>query len=369
MHTAAVHRCLHQSPDGFDVVVVAPRGDGQEETYPPLRDIGRVDYGAPGFTASGERSAAEVLRVYLSRTLACVLLADLPREGTPDLFVSGTHFIPDVFPALAKSFGARKSKRAAYVFHLIRDAERASSLRTWLAEKQEALCLAALRRWFEKIVVINEQTRSRLVELGFDRERIFLTRCPVDVPEVSPRSLGAKDVSVAFCGRLVAQKGVFDFLAVCERLQREDPSFSAVMIGPGPEKAALEKAIREKGLRVRLTGFVSDEEKVDLLARAKLFVFPSYEEGWGIVISEALALGTPVLAYALDIYREIFGPLVHTSPIGDAGALADAASALLRRYREDPTAYVRDQERGLAFAESLSPSRVAEGELAFFRAD
>ena len=202
------------------------------------------------------------------------------------------------------------------MFHLIQDAERKSSLRTWLAVKQEALCLAAIRRWFEKIIVINEPTRSRLVELGFDHRRIYLTRCPVDVPAVRPRSLPEKDVSVVFCGRLVAQKGIFDFLQVCERLQREDPTFSAVMIGPGPERAALEAAIRERGLRVRLTGFVSDEEKADLVARSRLFVFPSYEEGWGIVISEAFALGTPVLAYGLDIYRGIFGALVRVAHRG-----------------------------------------------------
>jgi glycosyltransferase involved in cell wall biosynthesis len=368
VHTAAVYRWIHQEPTGFDVVVVAPGNDGQEEAYPTLRDVGRVRYRAPSFPAASNVSTATVLRIYLLRTMACVLLAKLPRSGTRDLYVSSTHFIPDVLPAAAMSLLKPESTRAAYVFHLIKDAERAPALRTWLASRQEALCLAVIRRWFEKVFVINEHTRHRLIELGFQPDRIHLTRCVVDVPgDVAPRQLCEKAVSIVFCGRLVKQKGVFDFLKVCERLQREDPNFSAVMIGSGPEQAAIEEEIREKTLRVRLTGFISEREKANLVASAKLFVFPSYEEGWGMVISEAFALGTPVLAYALDIYRDIFSSLVQVSPLGDAAALAEKASTILTGYARDPALYAREQENYLAFAQQLSAPHVATGELAFLR--
>jgi glycosyltransferase involved in cell wall biosynthesis len=366
VHTAAVHRWMHQQPTGFDVVVVAPGNDGQDEAYPTLRDVGRVRYPAPSFAAAKEMSTASVLRIYASRAVACVLLAKLPRSGPRDLFVSSTHFIPDVFPAAAMSLLTPKSTRAAYVFHLIGDVDRAPGLRTWLAGRQEAVCLEIIRRWFEKIFVINEHTRLRLIELGFQPARVHLTRCVVDVPsDVASRPLADKDLSIVFCGRLVKQKGVFDFLKVCERLQREDPKFSAVMIGSGPEQPAIEREIRARNLRVRLTGFVSEHEKANLVASARLFVFPSYEEGWGIVISEAFALGTPVLAYGLDIYREIFGSLVQVSPLGDPAALAERASTILAGYARDPALYAREQAADLAFARELSPQRIATGELAF----
>ena len=370
VHTSAVHRWIHQDPTGFEVVVIAPANDGQDEAYPTLSDVGRIRYRAPRFAAAKEVSTGSVLRIYLSRAMACVALARLPRPGPHDLFVSTTHFIPDVFPAAAMSLLKPGSTRAVYVFHLIQDAERAPSLRTWLAGKQEAMCLAVIRRCFEKIFVINEHTRERLLELGFKADRIHLTRCVVDVPaSVALRPHPEKDVTVVFCGRLVKQKGVFDFLETCVRLQDEDPSFSAVMIGSGPEQPAIEKKIRDKKLNVRLTGFVSEDEKANLMASAKLFVFPSYEEGWGMVISESLALGTPVLAYGLDIYREIFGSLVHVSPVGDPAAMAEQASTLLARYARDPAMYAREQESGSAFAKTLSAEHIATGELAFLRLD
>jgi glycosyltransferase involved in cell wall biosynthesis len=370
VHTSAVHRWIHQEPTGFDVVVVAPANDGQDEAYPTLRDVGRIRYRAPRFAAAKEVSTASVLRIYLSRAIACVARAKLPPAGPRDLFVSTTHFIPDVFPAAAMSLLKPSSTRAVYVFHLIQDAERAPSVRTWLAGRQEAMCLAVIRRYFEKIFVINEHTRERLLELGFKADRVHLTRCVVDVPgSIALRPLANKDVTVVFCGRMVKQKGVFDFLKVCKRLQAEDPTFSAVMIGSGPEQPAIEREIAEQKLNVRLTGFVSENEKASFMASAKLFVFPSYEEGWGMVISESLALGTPVLAYGLDIYREIFGSLVHVSPIGDAVAMAQQASAILSAYAVDPALYAREQERGSTFAKTLSAEHIATDELAFLRLD
>jgi len=85
--------------------------------------------------------------------------------------------------------------------------------------------------------------------------------------------------------------------------------------------------IREKGIAallheaegrfadIRYLGYVTDEEKYDLLSRCHCFVFPSRAEGFGLPPLEAVSYGKPVLVSDLPIFREILGTEVHTFPL------------------------------------------------------
>lgn len=85
--------------------------------------------------------------------------------------------------------------------------------------------------------------------------------------------------------------------------------------------------IREKGIAALLheaegrfadlhyLGYVTDEEKYDLLSRCHCFVFPSRAEGFGLPPLEAVSYGKPVLVSDLPIFREILGTEVHTFPL------------------------------------------------------
>ncbi len=70
--------------------------------------------------------------------------------------------------------------------------------------------------------------------------------------------------------------------------------------------------------RVRFLGYVSDEEKAELLARATAFVFPSTYEGFGIPALEALSLGVPTVVSDIGALREV---------VGDAAVLVDPLDA------------------------------------------
>jgi glycosyltransferase involved in cell wall biosynthesis len=54
-------------------------------------------------------------------------------------------------------------------------------------------------------------------------------------------------------------------------------------------------------------GIVSEEEKLQLYSRAKVFIFPSIFEGFGIALTEALAAGLSVVAWKLPVFEERFG--------------------------------------------------------------
>jgi glycosyltransferase involved in cell wall biosynthesis len=83
------------------------------------------------------------------------------------------------------------------------------------------------------------------------------------------------------------------------------------------------------GGRVIEAGFVPDEEMPAYFSLADLYVSPSLLEGFGLPIAEALACGTPAVAFDAGSVGEVIGPGGALVPAGDAASLANAAAALL----------------------------------------
>jgi glycosyltransferase involved in cell wall biosynthesis len=81
--------------------------------------------------------------------------------------------------------------------------------------------------------------------------------------------------------------------------------------------------------RVRRLGFVSDEQRGDLLAGAAVLAYPSVYEGFGLPPVEAMAAGTPVVATAAGALPEVLGDAAELVPVGDVDALAAALARVL----------------------------------------
>lgn len=98
-------------------------------------------------------------------------------------------------------------------------------------------------------------------------------------------------------GRLVYEKGTDLLVEAVPRVLEEVPAACFVIGGSGPMAARLENRVQELGLagRVRLTGFLSYEQRDRLYMVADCTVFPSRYEPFGIVALEAMAAGTPVV--------------------------------------------------------------------------
>jgi glycosyltransferase involved in cell wall biosynthesis len=140
------------------------------------------------------------------------------------------------------------------------------------------------------------------------------------------------------------------------------------MIGVGPELERLRADIAAQGLPIELAGYVDEATKFDILSRSKLFVFPSVEEGWGIAVAEALAVGTPVVAYDLPVYRSVFGEQLHPVPLKDVGNLVHVVERLLNKYETSPTGYQEEQKRIAAYADQFRVEHVAAKEYDFIGA-
>jgi glycosyltransferase involved in cell wall biosynthesis len=133
------------------------------------------------------------------------------------------------------------------------------------------------------------------------------------------------------------------------------------MVGAGPEQAPAAGLAARLGVSdaVDWRGFVSEDEKRQILSESRLFLAPSYEEGWGISVCEALASGVPVVAYRLPVLDELFDSAYLGAAPGDTDGLAQLATRVLT----DETVAGELAERGVATAQRYDVDRVANAEL------
>ncbi len=144
-----------------------------------------------------------------------------------------------------------------------------------------------------------------VVPNGLD-PRKFAERHPDRIAVRKKFGVGDSEKLILFVGRLTHQKG-------CEYLIRALPSIAKyqdaklVIVGDGYQRGELEHEAFSggEGWRIRFTGFIPDNEVVDLMLSADVMAVPSVYEPFGVVALEAMAAGIPVVASNIDGLGEI----------------------------------------------------------------
>jgi glycosyltransferase involved in cell wall biosynthesis len=118
------------------------------------------------------------------------------------------------------------------------------------------------------------------------------------VPEASAARVGFP--FAVFVGRHIPDKRITALPAAVVEARHVVPDLHAVVVGSGPETAALRQRVHSLGLDdvFRVAGRVSDDELEVLLRTASVLVNPSAREGFGLVIAEAAAHATPSVVVA-----------------------------------------------------------------------
>ena len=160
-------------------------------------------------------------------------------------------------------------------------------------------------------------------------------------------------------GYLIERKGIRDLIAALGLLRREGRTVHLALAGDGPLRATLEAQAAEEGVAdtVHFLGRVPHARVLSLMARAQLVALPSWDEAFGLVYTEAMAQGTPVLA-SLGEGPEDFirnGVSGYLAPVREPAALAGIIAGVL----DDPAKAAAIGEAGRAAALELSWERNA----------
>jgi phosphatidylinositol alpha-mannosyltransferase len=115
---------------------------------------------------------------------------------------------------------------------------------------------------------------------------------------VSKKRLDEEKPTILFIGRLEGRKGVKYLLNAFQLFAQENPNSKLVIAGDGPAREKLELLAEDLKIpNVSFLGYVSEELKMELLAKADLLCSPAlFGESFGIVLLEAMATGTVCIA-------------------------------------------------------------------------
>jgi len=199
-------------------------------------------------------------------------------------------------------------------------------------------------RLSHRVIAVSKHTADHLIEVeGAPREKVHAVLNGIDFDRAKlsgtdarervRREFGAENAHLlVVIARLHPEKGhSYLFQALPEIRRRAHKPVRLIVAGAGPFDAAYREEVRALGCDdiVSFAGFRKDS--ADLMAAADLVVLPSVAEAFGLVLTEALYLGTPVVATRVGGIPEIVddgadGLLV---PPGNSAALADAIVELL----------------------------------------
>jgi glycosyltransferase involved in cell wall biosynthesis len=165
---------------------------------------------------------------------------------------------------------------------------------------------------------------------------------------------------IVTAGRLEEQKGHTVLIDAVASLAHTAPAIKVLIFGQGSIRQLLQNKISSLGLesKVTLAGSVDHPSLFRAIAAADVFVFPSVHEPFGLAAAEAMAIGTPVVASAVDGLPELVedgvsGKLV---PARDAEQLSRAIGELMQdpALRQRLAAAARQRARALFDIAALS---------------
>lgn len=315
---------------GFDVDMVLASAEGPNLSLVPPQ-VRVIDLGA-------SRLPRDVPRVVLG------LARYLRKERPKCILASCDHY--NFLPLVAREIG-RSDTRVVVSFH-INMTKRSKNTRT-LKAKLIPFCMRMFLPLADGVIAVSKGVADDLSRLtGFPRERVRVVYNPVVTPDLFERMLEPVDHPwfqrgqppvVLGVGRLTRQK---DFSTLIRAFARvlEERDARLVILGEGEERRELEALVGTLRLegRVALPGFVTNP--YPYMRQAAVFVLSSSWEGFGNVLVEAMAAGTPVVSTDCpDGPSEIleggkWGKLV---PVGDVEALARGILASLDEPRNSST--------------------------------
>jgi glycosyltransferase involved in cell wall biosynthesis len=201
--------------------------------------------------------------------------------------------------------------------------------------------LRAVQRWYtgaaRLVIAPSRYSASLVTGWGIDPDRVCVIYNALDpfddlpTPDAARRALGLSGKVVVTVARLAPWKGVSALIRAIDRLRRDIPEIRLVVVGDGPERAALETQTSSFGGAVLFAGAQNPERVYWYLRAADVFSLFSTYEGLPHTVLEAMQAGTPVVVSDAGGNVEVVadGETGWVVPRGDETALAAALKSAL----------------------------------------
>ncbi len=166
----------------------------------------------------------------------------------------------------------------------------------------------------DTFTTISDYSKHEMVEyLSIKADKISVINCGIDLKKYMRSEHSEKKKIILFVGTLQPRKNLISLIRAFE-FAADKIEHDLVIVGAsGWKNSNLSEKIlslpESVNRRIHFKGFVSNNELIQLYQKAELFVAPSLHEGFGLIIAEAIACGTPVLTSRRGAIPEVFGEI------------------------------------------------------------
>lgn len=262
-------------------------------------------------------------------------------------------------------FWVAREKRLFFIHQMTRE--------IWMRQLDKPFSLigmkleSAMTRIYKKTktLTVSQSTKQDLMELGFLADDITILPEGIDFkPWDRECWLPKKPYQFTYVGRYSSYKGIDATVEAFCLFEKKYPQASLSIIGKKKEsyiEEVLEPIIEKYGVshdKVIYHGFVSEEDKLNLMSESHCLVFPSEREGWGLTVTEGAAVGTPSIVYDSPGLRDAV-------QMGASGFMTKKNNVtnilgLMEKSVEDKEYYERIQRAAYEFSKELNWDKTAK---------
>lgn len=187
--------------------------------------------------------------------------------------------------------------------------------------------------------VVSDSTLQEFNERGYDTSNFVIAPNAIDSSRFPYKILEKEqDPTITYFGRLKKYKSPDHLIKALALVKKNVPNAKLWVIGRGDFRPEMESLALKLGVAsdVKFFGFVSEEEKAQLLAKSHVVVNTSVKEGWGITNIEANACGTPVISADSPGLRDSV-KVDLSGELYKYGFIEELAARLIRILTDDKT--------------------------------
>lgn len=153
-------------------------------------------------------------------------------------------------------------------------------------------------------MTVSDSTKTDLINWGIPKKNINVIHNGASIVFPKKGTNKEKNTTLIFLGALSKDKGIEDALEIFGLVDDQVKNVQYWVVGKGnPEYLRmLKEKSHQLGIKnkIKFWGYVEEEKKFELLKKSHILVNPSIREGWGLVVIEAAAMGTPTIAYRVS---------------------------------------------------------------------